>query len=425
MRHDLTPTGRVTTKVRLRNVGAERRSLHPARDDGARDARDVVARRPRRHPAAHRRRPAHRGARARPARRPCGWWSPPTARPRWATAVVPDQGHVVRWTADHGPGRGVGPLAGRMTLGSAQPIAEVWMTDGIATRLDGKHVLLTGVTGFVGEALLQLMLADVPGVRLTLLVRPKGSTSGAARIAALLRKPIFAGVRRGGRRGRGADGRAGDRARGRPGRRARRCPTTSTPWCTAPATCPSTRRSTRASAPTWSAPATLLQRIRTAGGTHRARRTTCTSRRRTSRAGAAAGCRRVRSSTRSTSTPRPPGAWPSGSRWSTAPAPRPSWSRSARRPSAPTAAPGCSPPPGRPRRRARSGSRTSWCGWAPSGPAAWAGPTATRSPSRSASAWSRRTRAPTRSPSSGRASSSPRWSAPTRAGSRASRWPSR
>ncbi|MEJ7832068.1 MAG: HAD-IB family hydrolase [Nocardioides sp.] len=64
----------------------------------------------------------------------------------------------------------------------------------IAKRLDGQHVLLTGVTGFVGEALLQLMLTDVPGVRVTLLVRPKGSTPGKARIAALLGKPIFADV---------------------------------------------------------------------------------------------------------------------------------------------------------------------------------------------------------------------------------------
>ncbi len=61
----------------------------------------------------------------------------------------------------------------------------------IALRLDGKHVLLTGVTGFVGEALLQLMLDEVPGLRLTLLVRPKGTTSAEARIAALLKKPIF------------------------------------------------------------------------------------------------------------------------------------------------------------------------------------------------------------------------------------------
>ncbi|GAB6987456.1 HAD-IB family hydrolase [Nocardioides pyridinolyticus] len=55
-------------------------------------------------------------------------------------------------------------------------------------------MLLTGVTGFVGEALLQLMLREVPGVRLTVLVRPKGSTTAEARIAALLRKPVFEGL---------------------------------------------------------------------------------------------------------------------------------------------------------------------------------------------------------------------------------------
>jgi alcohol-forming fatty acyl-CoA reductase len=64
----------------------------------------------------------------------------------------------------------------------------------ISERLEGQHVLLTGVTGFVGEALLHLMLTEVPGVRMTVLVRPKGSTSGTARTAALLRKPIFAEV---------------------------------------------------------------------------------------------------------------------------------------------------------------------------------------------------------------------------------------
>ncbi len=64
----------------------------------------------------------------------------------------------------------------------------------IAQRLDGQHVLLTGTTGFVGEALLHLMLTEVPGVRVTVLVRPKGSTSAAARTAALLGKPIFAPV---------------------------------------------------------------------------------------------------------------------------------------------------------------------------------------------------------------------------------------
>ncbi|GAB3196975.1 HAD-IB family hydrolase [Nocardioides hungaricus] len=55
-------------------------------------------------------------------------------------------------------------------------------------------MLLTGVTGFVGEALLHLLLREVPGARLTVLVRPKGSTTAEARVAALLRKPVFEGL---------------------------------------------------------------------------------------------------------------------------------------------------------------------------------------------------------------------------------------
>ncbi|MBJ7357540.1 MAG: HAD-IB family hydrolase [Nocardioides sp.] len=62
----------------------------------------------------------------------------------------------------------------------------------MAQRLDGQHVLLTGVTGFVGEALLHLILSDVPGLRTSVLVRPKGSTRGADRTAKLLEKPVFA-----------------------------------------------------------------------------------------------------------------------------------------------------------------------------------------------------------------------------------------
>jgi fatty acyl-CoA reductase len=64
----------------------------------------------------------------------------------------------------------------------------------VADRLAGQHVLLTGVTGFVGEALLHLLLTEVPDVRTSVLVRPKGSISGADRITKLLEKPIFAEV---------------------------------------------------------------------------------------------------------------------------------------------------------------------------------------------------------------------------------------
>ena len=56
------------------------------------------------------------------------------------------------------------------------------------------QVLVTGVTGFVGEALLHLLLAEVPGVRTSVVVRPKGSITGADRIAKLLEKPVFAEV---------------------------------------------------------------------------------------------------------------------------------------------------------------------------------------------------------------------------------------
>jgi HAD superfamily hydrolase (TIGR01490 family) len=64
----------------------------------------------------------------------------------------------------------------------------------VADRLGGQHVLLTGVTGFVGEALLHLLLSEVPGVRMSVLVRPKGSITGADRTAKLLEKPVFAEV---------------------------------------------------------------------------------------------------------------------------------------------------------------------------------------------------------------------------------------
>ncbi len=68
------------------------------------------------------------------------------------------------------------------------------MGGSVAERLAGQHVLMTGVTGFVGEALLHLLLTEVPDVRMSVLVRPKGSTTGSARTAKLLEKPVFAEV---------------------------------------------------------------------------------------------------------------------------------------------------------------------------------------------------------------------------------------
>lgn len=53
------------------------------------------------------------------------------------------------------------------------------------------HVLLTGGTGFVGQALLERLLVSHPGTRITVLVRTKGTVSGAERLARLLAKPVF------------------------------------------------------------------------------------------------------------------------------------------------------------------------------------------------------------------------------------------
>ena len=288
----------------------------------------------------------------------------------------------------------------------------------VAGALAGKHVLLTGVTGFVGEALLRLILAEVPDVRLTLLIRPKGSTPGTDRARALLGKDDLQRPRRGSR---DPAGRPGLGARGRPRRRTRPAHATWTPSCTAPATSRSTRPSTRASAPTSSAPATCS----TGSARPAATSTTCTSPRRTSRGAAAAPSPRAGWTTRSTSRPSWPGVSPSArvvehqSR-STAVLTK-LRSRSEREHGRAGLLTAARPP----RSGAASGSRSSWCGSAPSAPAASAGPTATRSPRPSASASSRSTPGPRGPRSSGRASSSPPSSSRTPAGSRASRWPSR
>lgn len=58
--------------------------------------------------------------------------------------------------------------------------------------LTTEHVFLTGGTGFVGQAILERLLSSHPGTRITLLVRGKGSQTGEARLANMLRKPVFA-----------------------------------------------------------------------------------------------------------------------------------------------------------------------------------------------------------------------------------------
>ena len=65
----------------------------------------------------------------------------------------------------------------------------------LAEALRGRRILLTGVTGFVGEALLERILHDLPETSVTGLVRPRGSATGTDRVRQLLRKPAFRRLR--------------------------------------------------------------------------------------------------------------------------------------------------------------------------------------------------------------------------------------
>jgi len=61
--------------------------------------------------------------------------------------------------------------------------------------LAGKKIVLTGVTGFIGEQLLWKVLTELPETRPALLVRRKGSASARDRLITLVKKPLFAEVR--------------------------------------------------------------------------------------------------------------------------------------------------------------------------------------------------------------------------------------
>jgi len=53
------------------------------------------------------------------------------------------------------------------------------------------HVLVTGATGFLGQAVLERLLAEHPDTRVTVLIRPRGTQSAQDRLAGLARKPVF------------------------------------------------------------------------------------------------------------------------------------------------------------------------------------------------------------------------------------------
>ncbi|NMA77294.1 MAG: HAD-IB family hydrolase [Actinomycetales bacterium] len=59
------------------------------------------------------------------------------------------------------------------------------------TTSGGRRILLTGVTGFLGQAVLRSLLETTSDVHVTAVVRPKGSVTGRKRLEQLLRKPVF------------------------------------------------------------------------------------------------------------------------------------------------------------------------------------------------------------------------------------------
>jgi HAD superfamily hydrolase (TIGR01490 family) len=65
----------------------------------------------------------------------------------------------------------------------------------IVRRLAGKNVLVTGVTGFLGQAVFERLLYDFPDTRITLLVRPQLGSTGRQRVESLFMRATFGALR--------------------------------------------------------------------------------------------------------------------------------------------------------------------------------------------------------------------------------------
>ncbi len=61
----------------------------------------------------------------------------------------------------------------------------------LVRSLAGKRVLVTGVTGFLGQAVAERILLDLPDTHLVLLVRPQLGSSGRQRVESILARPAF------------------------------------------------------------------------------------------------------------------------------------------------------------------------------------------------------------------------------------------
>ena len=61
----------------------------------------------------------------------------------------------------------------------------------IVKRLAGKRVLVTGVTGFLGQAVFERLLLDFADTKVVLLVRPQLGSSGRQRVESMFSRPTF------------------------------------------------------------------------------------------------------------------------------------------------------------------------------------------------------------------------------------------
>ena len=61
--------------------------------------------------------------------------------------------------------------------------------------LAGKKIVMTGVTGFIGEQLLWKILTELPDTTPAVLVRRKGSATARDRMISAIKKPIFTDLR--------------------------------------------------------------------------------------------------------------------------------------------------------------------------------------------------------------------------------------
>ena len=68
-------------------------------------------------------------------------------------------------------------------------------TGSVVDRLNGRTLLLTGVTGFLGQVVFERLLLDFPGTRIVLLVRAQTGATSRDRVEYLLRKPAFTVLR--------------------------------------------------------------------------------------------------------------------------------------------------------------------------------------------------------------------------------------